>query len=62
MARCRREIADIESLIRSGHSDVAGLCQALVDWNCELRLIAKHRPVKCTGSAFNEKKSARIGE
>jgi hypothetical protein len=37
--RCRREIAEIEGLLRSGHHDVAGLCLALADWSAELRLL-----------------------
>jgi hypothetical protein len=43
MERCRREIAEIESLIISGHPDLAGLCLALSDWNVELRLLEKER-------------------
>ena len=31
MARCRREIAAIEELIRSGHPDLQGLCLGLTD-------------------------------
>jgi hypothetical protein len=41
MERCRREIAEIESLILSGHPDLLGLLLALTDWSAELRLIAK---------------------
>jgi len=37
--RCRREIADAERLLRSGHPDVAGLCRALADWSAELALL-----------------------
>jgi hypothetical protein len=37
--RCRREIAEIEALIRAGHADVQGLCLALSDWSEELRLL-----------------------
>ena len=37
--RCRREIAEIEALILTGHPDVQGLCQALADWSEELRLL-----------------------
>jgi hypothetical protein len=40
-ARCRREIAEIEALIRAGHPDVEGLCLALADWSMELRLITE---------------------
>jgi hypothetical protein len=39
IARCRREIADIETQLRVGHPDVQGLCLALADWSEELRLI-----------------------
>jgi hypothetical protein len=39
MDRCRREIAEIEALLRSGHPDIEGLCMALSDWRTELRLI-----------------------
>ena len=38
---CRREIAEIESLIRADHPDIEGLCLALADWSAELRLIEK---------------------
>jgi hypothetical protein len=41
MARCRREIADIEAQIRSGHPDLEGLCLALTDWSGELRLLTE---------------------
>jgi hypothetical protein len=41
IARCRKEIADIESQIRAGHPDIEGLCRALADWGAELRLLAK---------------------
>jgi hypothetical protein len=37
--RCRREIAEIEDLLRSSHPDVEGLCLALADWSAELRLL-----------------------
>ena len=37
--RCRREIADIEALIISGHPDLQGLCLALSDWSAELRIL-----------------------
>lgn len=43
IARCRREIAQIEGLLRSGHPDVEGLCLALADWSAELRLLAEER-------------------
>lgn len=37
--RCRREIANIEALILSGHTDLRGLCLALSDWSAELRIL-----------------------
>jgi hypothetical protein len=43
MERCRREIAEIESQIVSGHSETEGLCLALSDWNAELRLLERRR-------------------
>ena len=39
IARCRREIAEIEASIRAGHPDVQGLCLALADWSAELRIL-----------------------
>jgi len=41
--RCRREIAEIEALIRAGHPDLEGLCRALADWSGERRLIEEAR-------------------
>jgi hypothetical protein len=41
MDRCHREIAEIESQLRAGHSDLAGLILALSDWSTELRLLEK---------------------
>jgi hypothetical protein len=43
IARCRREIASIEALLRAGHPDLQGLLRALVDWSAELRLLRKGR-------------------
>ena len=37
--RCRREISVIEAYILAGHPDLRGLCLALSDWSCELRLL-----------------------
>jgi len=37
--RCRREIAEIEAVILSGHPDLNGLCLALSDWSAELRIL-----------------------
>jgi hypothetical protein len=42
MDHCRREIADLEKLILSGHSDLQGLCLALSDWWAELRILEKN--------------------
>jgi hypothetical protein len=39
IARCQREIAAIEALLRSGHADLDGLCLALSDWCAELRML-----------------------
>jgi hypothetical protein len=39
MERCRREIAEIETLLRAGHPDLDGLLLALSDWSTELRLL-----------------------
>jgi len=44
IARCRREIAHVEGLLRSGHPDVEGLCLALADWNAELRILEGEPP------------------
>ena len=41
MERCRREIAEIESLVLAGHIDLEGLVLALSDWSAELRLLKK---------------------
>ena len=47
MARCGREIADVEAAIRAGHPDLQGLCLALADWSAELRiLMGEHRREK----------------
>ena len=35
--RCDRELEQIETLLREGHPDVAGLCLALMDWAAERR-------------------------
>jgi hypothetical protein len=39
MERCRREIAAIEDQLRAGHTDLHGLCLALMDWSAELRIL-----------------------
>ena len=41
--QCRREIAAIEEQLRAGHSDLQGLCLALMDWSTELRIIQAER-------------------
>lgn len=56
--RCRREIASIEALIRSGHPDVHGLCLALSDWYAELRLIEKEMALKAKTPAGTETRRA----
>jgi hypothetical protein len=43
MARCGREIAEIEAQIRSGHPDLQGLCLALADWGAELRILQNEK-------------------
>ena len=48
--RCRREIAEIEGLLRAGHPDVAGLCLALHDWAQELRILERERKEWMSGS------------
>jgi len=52
--RCRREIAEVEALIRAGHPDVQGLCLALSDWCAELRLIEQRRGTKAEMPATAE--------
>jgi hypothetical protein len=49
--RCRREIAEVEELLRAGHPDLQGLCLALADWSSELRLIHLAQTKKGTGSS-----------
>jgi hypothetical protein len=49
--RCRREIAEIEDLLHSGHLDVEGLCLALMDWSAELRLLEEERRQACGSAA-----------
>ena len=46
MERCRREIVEIEALIRAGHRDLQGLCLALSDWCAESRLIEEEMGVR----------------
>ena len=43
MEQCYREITAIESEIRTGNPDVAGLCLALSDWSAELRLLQNEK-------------------
>jgi hypothetical protein len=46
MERCRREIAEIESLLLAGHLDIDGLTLALHDWSAELRILERKRDLK----------------
>ena len=39
IARCHRELAQIETEIRNGDPDLQGLCLALSDWSAELRIL-----------------------
>lgn len=39
--RCDREIARAKAMLRSGHTDVAGLMLALHDWYLERRLLPR---------------------
>jgi hypothetical protein len=41
MERCRREIAEVESLILAGSPDLEGLLLALSDWSTELLLLER---------------------
>ncbi len=50
MARCEREMAEAEALLRAGHPDVAGLCLALYDWAQELRILKREREQWMNGS------------
>ena len=34
-----KDCKGIEALVLAGHPDLKGLCQALVDWSAELRII-----------------------
>lgn len=43
IARCEREMAEAEALLRAGHPDVAGLCLALHDWAQELQILQRER-------------------
>jgi hypothetical protein len=49
-ARCEREMAEAEALLRAGHPDVAGLCLALHDWAQELRILHREREQWMSGS------------
>ena len=39
LERCDYEIAEIEGMLRAGHSDVQGLCLGLMDWSIARRMI-----------------------
>jgi len=41
--RFKREIAEVEGLLRSGNPDVEGLCLALADWSAEIRLLMEEK-------------------
>lgn len=41
VARCRREIAEVETALRAGNPDVEGLVLALADWSQELRILMR---------------------
>jgi hypothetical protein len=43
MERCLREIAAIETELRAGNPDIAGLILGLVDWNVELRILQNEK-------------------
>jgi hypothetical protein len=54
LARCARELADIEAQLLAGAGDVEGLLQGLQDWNWERRCIlaeieAKHGSIHRPG-------------
>lgn len=40
---CQAVIADIDSLIRAGHTDIQGLLLALADWSAELQCLINQR-------------------
>lgn len=50
VARCQREMAAAERLLRAGHPDIAGLCLALSDWAQELRYLERERKQWMNGS------------
>jgi hypothetical protein len=41
IARCRREIAAIETEILAGDPELPGLCLAMRDWFAELRILER---------------------
>ena len=41
--RCQREVQAVEEAPLAGHPDVAGLCLALADWSCELRILQNEK-------------------
>jgi hypothetical protein len=41
MDHCRREVAEIEALIRAGHLDLQGLLLGLSGWSAEFHLLGK---------------------
>ncbi len=44
--RCETEVAAAEHALLSGHLDIAGLCLALSDWSCELRILQNQESQK----------------
>ena len=45
----------MEAALRAGHPDVEGLCQALADWSCELRLIEQELGAQMASTAAPKK-------
>jgi hypothetical protein len=37
MDRCRREVAALDALARTGHPDLQGILLGIADWSAELR-------------------------
>ena len=52
--RCEREIAEIEALLRSGHSDIRGLCLALADWSTERKILQAESADDSRSDVLNE--------
>jgi hypothetical protein len=43
LARCTKEIAQVEAQLRAGHRDLEGLLLALLDWSRERQMIESGR-------------------